>query len=278
MNIDSHQHFWQYSPITHDWITPEMSILQRHYLPADLQPELEKVGFSGCVAVQATQTETETEFLLNLAAENPFIKGVVGWVDLRAENAAERLTYFAQNSLFRGVRHIVQDEPDDLYLLQQTFLKGISALLPLGLAYDILIYPRHLPIAAEFVAHFPEQKFVLDHLAKPFIKNKGWQPWTDNLKKLAQHSQVYAKLSGLVTEADWLNWQPQHLQPYLELALEAFGPERLMIGSDWPVCRLAGEYETVMQVIIDFISQLTSSEQAAILGENAIRFYNLKSS
>ncbi|QMU27626.1 amidohydrolase family protein [Adhaeribacter radiodurans] len=275
MKIDAHQHFWQYSPSTHAWITPEMAILQRHYLPSDLQPELEQVGFAGCVAVQASQTEAETEFLLNLATKFSFIKGVVGWVDLRAENAPERLAYFAQNQLFKGVRHVVQDEPDDLFLLQPAFLKGISALQPLGLTYDILIYPRHLPVAAEFVAHFPEQKFVLDHLAKPFIKKTELQPWANDLKKLAQHPFVFAKLSGLVTEADWHNWQPQDIRPYLEVALEAFGPDRLLIGSDWPVCRLAGEYEAVMQVVLDFINKLSASEQPAILGKNAIRFYNL---
>ncbi|MDQ3292258.1 MAG: amidohydrolase family protein [Bacteroidota bacterium] len=276
MKIDAHQHFWQYSPTTHGWITPEMAILQRHYLPTDLQPELEKAGFAGCVAVQASQTEAETEFLLDLAARYSFIKGVVGWVDLRAENAPERLAYFAKNPLFKGVRHVVQDEPDDLFLLQPSFLKGISALQPLGLTYDILIYPKHLPVATEFVAHFPEQKFVLDHLAKPFIKQNGWQPWATDLKKLAEHSTVSAKLSGLVTEADWHNWQPQDLKPYLELALEAFGPDRLLIGSDWPVCRLAGEHPSVMQVVMDFISTLTQAEQAAILGQNAIQFYNLE--
>ncbi|PSR52131.1 amidohydrolase [Adhaeribacter arboris] len=275
MKIDAHQHFWQYSATTHDWITPEMAQLQRHYLPADLQPELEKAGFAGCITVQAAQTEAETEFLLNLAADYSFIKGVVGWVDLRAENAAERLAHFARNPLFKGVRHVVQDEPDGLFLLKPNFLKGISALQPLGLTYDILIYPRHLPVAAKFVAHFPEQKFVLDHLAKPVIKKAEWLPWANDLKQLARHEQVHAKISGLVTEADWHNWQPTDLRPYLELALEVFGPDRLLIGSDWPVCRLAAEYEAVMQVVIDFVAALSESEQAAILGQNAIRFYNL---
>lgn len=276
IKIDAHQHFWNYSPVTHDWITPNMAVLQRHYLPDDLAENLKKAGFAGCLAVQAAQTEVETEFLLDLAATYSFIKGVVGWVDLSAENAPERLAYFAQNPLFKGVRHVVQDEPDDLFLIQPAFLRGIALLPSLNLTYDILIYPRHLPVATQFAAQFPEQKFVLDHLAKPFIKKAVLQPWAENLKKLASYPNVSAKLSGLVTEADWANWQPQHLKPYLETAMEAFGPERLMIGSDWPVCRLAGEYEAVMQVVIDFIAELSLDEQAAILGNNAVRFYNLK--
>jgi L-fuconolactonase len=276
MKIDAHQHFWQYSPTTHPWITPDMAVLQRHYLPNDLEENLKKSGFSGCVAVQVAQTEAETEFLLHLAAEHAFIKGVVGWVDLRAANAGERLAYFAQNPLLKGFRHVVQDEPDDLFLIQPAFLKGIGLLQPLGLTYDILIFPHHLPVATQFVAQFPEQPFVLDHLAKPFIKKAALQPWAENLKKLATYPHVSAKLSGLVTEADWANWQPQDIIPYLEIALAAFGPERLMLGSDWPVCRLAGEYEQVMQVVIDFIARLSPAEQAAILGDNAVRFYNLK--
>ncbi|RDC64922.1 amidohydrolase family protein [Adhaeribacter pallidiroseus] len=276
MKIDAHQHFWQYSPTTHSWITPAMAVLQRHYLPQDLEENLKKCGFSGCVAVQAAQTEAETEFLLNLAAAYSFIKGVVGWVDLRAKNAPERIASFAQNPLLKGLRHVVQDEPDDLFLVQPAFLRGISLLQPLGLTYDILIFPRHLPVAAQFVEQFPEQQFVLDHLAKPFIKKATLQPWAENLKKLAAYPNVSAKLSGLVTEADWDNWQPQDLKPYLDIALEAFGSERLLIGSDWPVCRLAGAYDQVMQVVIDFIAKLSPTEQAAIMGNNAVRFYNLK--
>ena len=275
MKIDAHQHFWRYSPETHDWITPEMAILQRHYLPGNLEPELQNSGYNGCVAVQAAQTEAETEFLLQLAANDSFIKGVVGWVDLRADNAPERLKYFARNPFFKGVRHIVQSEPDNLFLLQPAFLKGISLLQPLGLTYDILIYPQHLPVAVQFVSLFPDQKFVLDHLAKPFIKKQEFQPWVRNLEELGQHKQVYCKLSGMVTEADPANWKPADIFPYLDKALEVFGPERVMIGSDWPVCRLAGEYARVMEVVENFIANLSPSEQANILGKNATRFYNL---
>ncbi|CAA9283092.1 MAG: L-fuconolactone hydrolase [uncultured Adhaeribacter sp.] len=275
MKLDAHQHFWQYTPATHAWITDEMAVLQRHYLPEQLLPELQQAGFNGCIAVQASQTEAETEFLLQLAADYSFIKGVVGWVDLRAPNAKERLTYFAQNPLFKGVRHIVQSEPDLEFLLHPDFLRGISFLQPLHLTYDILIYPLHLPVATQFVAQFPEQKFVLDHLAKPYIKARQLQPWAYDLAQLARHPQVYAKLSGLVTEADWQRWQPADLRPYLETALDLFGPDRLLIGSDWPVCRLAGEYESVMQIVQDFIAALTPTERANILGLNAARFYNI---
>jgi L-fuconolactonase len=226
--------------------------------------------------VQAAQTEAETEFLLHLAAEHSFIKGVVGWVDLRADNAAERIAYFAQNPLLKGFRHVVQDEPDNLFLVQPAFLRGVALLQSLNLTYDILIFPRHLPVATQFVGQFPEQPFVLNHLAKPFIKKAELQPWAADLKRLAAYPNVSAKLSGLVTEADWATWQPQDLKPYLDIALEAFGPERLMIGSDWPVCQLAGEYDQVMQVVVDFIAKLSPDEQAAILGNNAVRFYNLK--
>lgn len=275
MKIDAHQHFWHYTPATHDWITSDMAVLQRNYLPEHLQPELQKAGFAGCVAVQAAQTETETEFLLQLAAEHTFIKGVVGWVDLRAGNAAQRLAYFAKNPFLKGIRHIVQSEPDDAFLLQPAFLRGMVHLQPLGLTYDILIYPKHLTIVEKFVRHFPEQKFVLDHLAKPFIKAGALQPWAEDLKKLARHPHVSCKLSGLVTEADWHLWQPADLNPYLAVVLDAFGPDRLLIGSDWPVCRLAGEYEPIMAVVQDFIGGLSPAEQAKILGNNAVQIYNL---
>lgn len=275
MKIDAHQHFWLYAPETHDWITTDMALLRRNYLPEDLAPELKKADYAGCVAIQAAQTEAETEFLLQLAAGNPFIKGVVGWVDLRAENAVERLNYFARHPLFKGVRHIVQSEPDVNFLLQPAFLKGISFLQPLRLTYDILIYPQHLPVAAQFVCLFPEQKFVLDHLAKPSIEKGERQPWARELKELARQEQVYCKLSGLVTEADTKYWKTSDILPYLDIALEAFGPDRLLIGSDWPVCRLAGEYSAIMRLVEDFITCLSSAEQANILGNNAIRFYNL---
>jgi L-fuconolactonase len=252
-----------------------MAAIRRDFLPDDLKPELDGAGYNGCVAVQAQQTEAETEFLIGLAAQHDFIKGVVGWVDLRAENVAQRLAYFSQFPKLVGVRHVVQDEPNDEFLLDPAFGRSIGLLSQFGLTYDILIYPRHLPVAAEFAARFPDQPFVLDHLAKPFIKDHELEPWAKHFRELAWRENVYCKLSGMVTEADWLVWDRDDFTPYLEVALEAFGPKRLMIGSDWPVCKVAGAYGEVMQLVEEYVARLSPSEQAGILGENAIRFYGL---
>lgn len=277
MHIDAHQHFWQYNSQTYSWITEEMAVLQRDYLPPDLGILLSANGFAGSVAVQALQTEAETAFLLKLASENEFIKGVVGWVDLRAANCAERLSFYARHPKFKGVRHVVQDEPDEAFLLKPLFLRGIGLLNKFNLTYDILIYPNQLPVAAQFVKHFPEQPFVLDHLAKPFIKKGQIQPWAQDIKALATSENVYCKLSGLVTEADWHHWKPTDFIPYLDTVLEAFGSNRLMIGSDWPVCNLVGNYTDVMHMVKEYLSKLTFTEQENILGHNASRFYNLNS-
>lgn len=275
LKIDAHQHFWHYDPEAFGWINEEMAAIRRDFLPEDLKPELDAAGYSGCVAVQAQQTEGETEFLLGLAARHDFIKGVVGWVDLRDANAAQRLSYFSQFPELVGVRHVVQDEPDDEFLLNAAFMRGIGLLGQFGLTYDILIYPRHLLVAARFAARFPGQPFVLDHLAKPFIKDHELEPWARHLRDLARRENVYCKLSGMVTEADWLVWDHDDFTPYLDVALEAFGAHRLMIGSDWPVCKVAGAYSEVMQLVEEYIARLSPTEQAGILGGNAIRFYGL---
>lgn len=276
MKIDAHQHFWPYDPQVLAWISDEMAALRRDFLPEDLLPELEKNGYGGCVAVQAAQTEEDTEFLLNLSGRYPFIKGVVGWVDLRAANISERLTHFKQHSRFVGVRHVVQSELDDQFLLQPDFLRGIKQLEAFRLTYDLLIYPKHLPVATQFVAQFPNQPFVVDHLAKPSIKDKFLQPWTKDIWGLAAYENVFCKLSGMVTETNWHHWKTDDFISYLDVALEAFGASRLMIGSDWPVCTVAGSYADVMQIVEQYVSQLSSDEQAQILGQNAERFYGLK--
>ncbi|QHT69186.1 amidohydrolase family protein [Rhodocytophaga rosea] len=276
MKIDAHQHFWKYTPQEYGWISEEMSVIRRDFLPPDLQPELKKAGFDGSVAVQAPQTEEETHFLLDLADHYSFIKGVVGWIDLQAANVEERLSVFARHPKLCGIRHVVQAEPDDHFLLKPAFKKGVSLLEKFKLTYDILIYPKQLPAAIEFVATFPRQKFVLDHIAKPFIKDHITEPWDTNIRRLAAHENVYCKLSGMVTEANWKQWKKSDFTPYLETVLEAFGPNRLMIGSDWPVCKVAGEYSQVMQLVQEFISTLSTDEQARILGRNAIGFYGLK--
>lgn len=275
MRIDAHQHFWRYSAAEYDWIDDSMAALRRDFLPHDLKPELDAAGFDACIAVQARQTLEETRLLLALSDENPFIAGVVGWVDLRADNVREQLATFATNPKLLGVRHIVQAEPDDDFLLRADFLRGIAALQEFDLTYDILIYPRHLPIAAEFVQHFPSQRFVLDHLAKPFIQAQTVEPWATHIRELAKFPNVFCKLSGMVTEADWKNWKGEHFRPYLERVFDAFGPDRLMIGSDWPVCKVAGSYSQVMSLVIDFLDQRMPDARERILGGNAQRFWRL---
>jgi L-fuconolactonase len=276
MYIDAHQHFWNYDPREYQWIDEMMAPLRRDFLPADLQHELEREGFHGSVAVQARQSLQETRWLLELAAQSPFILGVVGWVELRSPQAGAHLMQLAHNPKLVGIRHIVQSEPDDRFLLQPDFLRGISLLAEFDLAYDILIYPKHLTVAAEFVRRFPEQRFVLDHLAKPEIKSGTINAWKKGIAELAGYHNVYCKLSGLVTEADWNRWKPEDMRPYLDVALERFGANRLMIGSDWPVCMLAGSYSRVMGLVKDYLSEHSEQEREAILGGNAKRFWRLK--
>ena len=273
MRIDAHQHFWRYSAEEYDWIDDSMASLRRDFLPLDLKPELDAAGFDACIAVQARQTLGETRWLLALADENPFIAGVIGWVDLRAESVREQLAELSENPRLVGVRHVVQAEPDDRFLLRPDFLRGIAALQEFDLTYDILIYPRHLPVAVEFVSRFPQQHFVLDHLAKPFIKAQTIEPWASNIRELARFPNVFCKVSGMVTEADWTSWKPEHFQPYLETALQAFAPDRLMIGSDWPVCRVAGSYGKVMSLVIEFLDQHAPDAREKLLGGNAQRAY-----
>jgi L-fuconolactonase len=275
MHIDAHQHFWIYDPRKYRWIDETMRPLRRDFLPADLRHELKREGFQGSVAVQARQSLQETRWLLELAAQSPFILGVVGWVELRSPQAGAHLKQLAQNPKLVGIRHIVQNEPDDRFLLQRDFLRGISLLAEFDLAYDILIYPKHLNAAAELVRRFPEQRFVLDHLAKPEIKSGTINAWKKGIAELAAYPNVYCKLSGLVTEADWNRWKPGDMRPYLDVAFERFGPNRLLIGSDWPVCTLAGSYARVMGLVKDYLSEHSEQEREAILGGNAKRFWRL---
>jgi L-fucono-1,5-lactonase len=276
MHIDAHQHFWIYDPQDYGWIDETMIPLRRDFLPADLQHELEREGFQGSVAVQVRQSLRETQWLLELAAQSPFIVGVVGWVDLRSPQVREDLQALAKNPKLVGIRHIVQSEPDDRFLLQPDFLRGISLLAEFDLAYDILIYPKHLSVAAEFVRRFPRQRFVLDHLAKPEIKSGSINAWKKGIAELAAYPNVYCKLSGLVTEADWNRWRPEDMRPYLDVGFERFGANRLMIGSDWPVCTLAGSYSRVMGLVKDYLSGHSEQEREAVLGGNAKRFWRLK--
>lgn len=277
MHIDAHQHFWLYSPVEYDWIDDSMQSLRRDFLPADLRPEFERAEFQGCVAVRARQSLEETRWLLDLAQRSPFTLGVIGWVDLRSPRVREDLGSFAgSESKLVGIRHIVQSEPDEHFLLQPEFLRGISLLEEFDLTYDILIYTKHLPIAAEFVEQFPRQRFVLDHLAKPPIKSGELAGWERGIRKLASFPNVYGKLSGLVTEADWRKWNPESIKPCLDVAFECFGPDRLMIGSDWPVCTLAASYSRTLSVVKDYLAGHSAEVRDAVLGGNAQRFWKLR--
>jgi L-fuconolactonase len=277
MHIDAHQHFWIYNPAEYDWIDDSMGTLRRDFLPEDLQPQLESIGFHGSVVVQVRQTVEETRWLLELADSSPSILGVVGWVDLRSPDIRSQLKLFARNPKLVGIRHIVQSEPDDRFLLQPEFLRGVSVLEEFDLAYDILIYTKHLPVAAEFVERFPRQRFVLDHLAKPPIKTGNIDSWAHGISRLAEFPNVFCKLSGLVTEADWQHWNPDQIVPFLDVAFESFGPERLMIGSDWPVCLVAASYSRTVEVVKRYLLGQKPQCQEAVLGGNAQRFWRLES-
>lgn len=275
MRIDSHQHFWLYNAIRHDWINEDMQAIRRDFLPSHLQPILAKNDFDGCVAVQAEQVVGENEFLLKLAAEHPFIKGVVGWVDLQAEDIDEQLSHYRQFPLIKGFRHVLQGEADRSLMLRPQFRQGIAALQKAGFTYDLLIFPDQIQICTELVSEFPNQPFVLDHIAKPYIRDGKIDQWAADIKALAQHPNVCCKVSGMVTEANWKAWHKEDFTPYLDVVVSAFGTDRLLFGSDWPVCNVAGGYDEVVSIVQDYFASFTASEQAAIWGENAARFYRL---
>jgi len=275
MKIDAHQHFWQFDPVRDSWIDDSMKILQNDFMPDDLKPLLEQTGFDGCVAVQADQSENETRFLLNLAGEFEFIKGVVGWVDLKASNLEQRLENFSQFSKLKGFRHIIQAEPDG-FMVNPQFVEGVKKLHEFQFTYDILIFEHQLEECINFVKSLPEMPLVIDHLAKPDIKNRSFDEWAEQMKKLAEFPNVHVKLSGLVTETDWGNWTRKEFTPYMETCLDYFGAERLMIGSDWPVCLLGGSFDEVTGIVEEFARGLSQAEHDAIMGQTAINFYNLK--
>jgi L-fuconolactonase len=276
VHIDAHQHYWLYSAEEYGWIDESMAALRRDFLPEDLSPELERNDFQGSVAVQACHTLEETRWLLKLAEHSKKILGVVGWVDLCSRECRSQLEEFSKHPKLVGIRHVVQSEPDDRFLLRDDFHRGIALLEEFDLAYDILIYTRHLPVAVEFVEQFPRQRFVLDHLAKPPIKNREIEVWARGIRRLAEFPNVFCKLSGLVTEADWLHWKPKDMHPYLDVAFDEFGASRLMIGSDWPVCLVAGKYGPVMDVVKKYLERHSSEMRDAVLGGNARRFWRLR--
>jgi L-fuconolactonase len=273
--IDAHQHFWKYDPSRHGWLTDEMNIIRRDFLPHDLQLLLQQNSFDGCVVVQVDQTEEETNFLIELAAKNNFIKGVIGWVDFKAENIEERLNYYSSFKIVKGFRHILQAEKDRSYMLDKKFMKGVSLLQKFNFTYDLLIYTDQLKYIRDFVSVFPDQKFVIDHLAKPEIKNKNLHEWEKEIRAIAQFENVYCKISGMVTEADWKYWKEDDFTPFLDVATEAFGINRLMFGSDWPVCLVAASYPEVVNIVTKYFSTFSKTDQDKLFGGNAIQFYNL---
>ena len=273
--IDAHQHFWKFDPVRDSWITNEMSVIRNDFFPEHLHPILKENDFDGCVAVQADQSETETNFLLDLAKKTDFIKGVVGWVDLRAENIEERLAHYKQFKKLKGFRHILQGEKDRGFMLQPEFIRGIKALQQFNFTYDILIFPDQLQYTKEFVAMFPEQKFVVDHIAKPYIKDKKIEEWKNDMQEIAGYQNVSCKISGLVTEADWKSWEAKDFTPYLDTVVNAFGTDRIMFGSDWPVCLVAASFREMLDIVKDYFSSFTKQEQDKFFGGNAINFYNL---
>lgn len=272
--IDSHQHFWKFDPIRDSWIDDSMLKIQRDFLPEDLLPLLSENKFAGCVAVQASQSEEETNFLLDLASKNDFIKGVVGWVDLRAGNILERLNHFSKYEKLKGFRHVVQGEPDD-FMFRKDFRNGIAALKEFNFTYDILIFHRQLPAAIDLVKSFPEQVFVIDHIAKPGIKSGDIESWKKGMEEIAKFENVWCKISGMVTEADWNQWKTSDLKPYLEVIFENFSADKILFGSDWPVCNVASDYTEVVKTLEDYITSFSIEDQNKIWFENAKLFYKL---
>jgi L-fucono-1,5-lactonase len=275
LKIDAHVHFWRYDAAEYGWIDDSMAALRRDFLPSDAKPEMDRAGVDTCVAVQARQSIEETRWLLELADAHPYIVGVVGWVDLQADDVGAEIDQFRHPKLV-GLRHIVQSEPDDRFLLKPAFCRGISALADRDLAYDILIYPKHLGVAADFVSRFTPQRFVIDHLAKPEIRSGAIREWEKGLRRLAEFPYVFCKLSGLVTEADWRRWTAEQFRPYLDVAFDCFGPHRLIAGSDWPVCTVAADYTQAVAIVEDYLAGRPRSDRDAVLGGNAQRFWRLK--
>lgn len=274
--IDAHQHFWKFDPVRFTWIDDDMQKIRRNFLPEDLLPVLTANGIEGTIAVQADQSEAENEFLLGLASENEFIKGVVGWVDFRAANVEERLQHYKGFPKMKGFRHVLQGEKDRAFMLLPDFQKGIGLLAKYGYAYDILIYPDQLKYALAFCYSFPDQPFIIDHLAKPAIKHTGLQSWKEDMIKYKELDHVYCKVSGIITEADWKNWTATEIKPYLDVVVETFGMKRLLFGSDWPVCLVAGEYTTMKQLIDEYFEEFSYTEKELLFGGNATEFYQLQ--
>src|SRR5579863_6503450 len=276
LKIDAHQHFWKYDPVRHSWINDGMWVIRRDYSPVDLLPLLQAAGMDGCVTVQVNQTEDENRELLELAGRFDFIRGVVGWIDLQNPAVEERLEWYRAFPKLKGFRHILQGERDRALMLKPAFKRGIGSLRKFGYTFDILIFPDQLGYTRDFVASFPDQPFIIDHIAKPYIRDRFiTEEWKDAIRAVAAYPNVSCKISGMVTEADWKHWKPEHFRPYLDTVVEAFGPGRIVFGSDWPVCLVAAEYAQVVGIVEDYFTGFSAKERAALFGGNAERFYRL---
>ena len=274
MRIDAHQHFWHYHPKKHEWIEDNMSVIRKDFLPSDFLPLLQENNFDGCIAVQADQNEIETKFLIDLAIKNNVIQGVVGWVDLKAENIYEQLAYYKQYDVVRGFRHVLQNEEPD-FMLESNFLNGIQCLQDFNYTYDLLIFPQHLPAAIKLVKQNPHQLFVIDHIAKPYIKFGLIAQWKKDIELIAKFENVFCKISGMVTEVDYENWQDSDFLPYIDIVVKAFGTKRIMYGSDWPVCLVAASYPEMLNVVENYFNGFSETEQDDFFGKNAQLFYQL---
>jgi L-fuconolactonase len=275
MIIDSHHHFWNYDPVEYDWIDDSMKVIHRNFLPENLAQTIQEAGIDGVVSVQARQLVEETDWLIRMAHQNPFMKGVVGWVPLVQDDIEFYLEKYSGEKILKGVRHVVQGESDPEFILRNDFNRGISLLKKYSLVYDILVVERQLPNTIKFVDQHPDQPFVLDHVAKPLIGRNELSPWKENIQELAKRENVSCKISGMVTEASFSSWTPEQLQPYFDVILEAFGPDRLLFGSDWPVCLVATTYKNWAGLVRKNISAFSETEQAKIMGGNASKIYDL---
>lgn len=274
--IDAHHHLWSYSSSEYSWIDDRMAVLRRDFILSDLEKVMAETGVHGTIAVQARQTLEETDWLLSLAEGSALLRGVVGWAPIARENFPGELERLKSNKKLKGLRHVIQSEPDDDYINRPDFNRGIRMLAGSNLVYDILIFEKHLAATIQFVDRHPNQIFVLDHAAKPRIYEKLMEPWKQNICELARRPNVYCKLSGLVTEADWFAWSEADLQPYVDLVLDVFTPSRLMFGSDWPVCLVATTYRRWFESFNRLIGQLSATEKDRVLGATAIEVYHLQ--
>lgn len=275
VKIDAHQHFWNFDPVRDSWISDEMKTIRKNFLPKDIEPVLKNNDIDGCVVVQSDQSTVENLFQLTNAMANNFVKGVVGWVDLQAKDIEQQLAHWSYYKIMKGFRHVLQGEKDRALMLKKKFMNGISYLAKYNFTYDILIFPDQLQYAEKLVAAFPNQKFVIDHIAKPDIKNNNITGWKEDMQAIAKHKNVYCKISGMVTEADWKKWKRQQFTPYLDVVVQAFGTKRIMYGSDWPVCLVAGSYKKMKTIVDDYFHTFSENEKAAFYGGNAIKFYRL---